>query len=239
MDIFAGYGSEDSASNQESETEPKEKSEGLNGLLGLYSDNDESDESSIPTPTTHSNERKIKMDLHDKNSKKKKLNIDAFLYETTENGSLSLPPAPPLSTEKMNPFDAMIYFSKDYMRDLPPVLSEQNNQNNSSIENQERLEKKLDDMFQNFYGDMQKTVGKVQAEKHSFASNLRSKKEFGNPQMFKSVVSHFDIDEYASNILEVEGSYCSKGKPWKKFEYVDRIVAGESQAALIANTSEN
>ena len=81
---------------------------------------------------------------------------------------------------------------------------------------------KLDRMYRNFYSSS--SFSSPSAEPRSFASHLRSQHEFGNPDLFPSVVKHCGIDPMGTNVRA--------RADWKPqdFEMVGRLVEAEERA---------
>eukprot|EP00978_Attheya_sp_CCMP212_P037692 scaffold180235_cov34-Attheya_sp.AAC.1 len=66
---------------------------------------------------------------------------------------------------------------------------------------------------------------------NNFATHLKSQKDFGNPHMFPSVISHFGIEAHGSNLdttIMVDNTF-------DDFEYANRLVAAEEQARIRAS----
>ena len=82
---------------------------------------------------------------------------------------------------------------------------------------------KLDRMYRNFYSSSSFSSSSS-AEPRSFASHLRSQHEFGNPDLFPSVVKHCGIDPMGTNVRA--------RADWKPqdFEMVGRLVEAEERA---------
>ena len=83
---------------------------------------------------------------------------------------------------------------------------------------------KLDRMYRNFYSSSSSSFSSPSAEPRSFASHLRSQHEFGNPDLFPSVVKHCGIDPMGTNVRA--------RADWKPqdFEMVGRLVEAEERA---------
>ena len=225
MDTFAAYQSDesDSTSSKSSSKALSNREGGKVGSLSLLNTYSDDENSSIEDKTDIEKESPIQRGI-----KKQKLDADYDNIKAGRNdvsGSKRLPSQAHFESESKDSFSALIHFSKDYTQLLPPLP-----QTPPDSEKYNRLTDKLEDMYQRFYP--KESPSSNQIEKESFASNLRSKKEFRNPHMFTSIVAHFGIYEHGSNIPYGEGcteiSHGEMKHSWKKFEYIDRLLAAET-----------
>ena len=140
-----------------------------------------------------------------------------------------------------NPFDALTLFTKDYISQK----TEQFQVQSQAIQQQEGdgqdksftntiLSTKLNNMYHNFYTD----GDNGNFSKTSFAKHLKSQKEFGNPHLFPSIISHFGIDPLGTNSIMAVSKNTSQGtastdtgkkEMFAKFEYVEKIMQKEEE----------
>jgi len=165
-------------------------------------------------------------DIKNPSSKRRRANIKDTIpepseevhegYQSTENQSachlsLYLPPPPIIDSNSIqhnttvySPYTSLILFDNDYLSEeiikyhknlLPPSSSQSMT---LKMEKQLHLEKKLDTLYNNFYGDTDRD--NPSRKQQSFANHLKQQREFQNPAMFQSIIQEFDIDPVGTNI---------------------------------------
>jgi hypothetical protein len=154
-----------------------------------------------------------------------------------------------------NAFDALILFPKDYInierQKQQPQKQQKECQNDGKKNKNEKsssnlLSAKLNSLYNNFYSNDNNING---AGSSSFAKHLKNQKEFGNPHLFPSIITHFGIDPLGSNCLNLDdtsietgketgtgkstatASYHShsRSKTFGRFEFVEKIVQKEEE----------
>lgn len=226
MDALGCYSSSD-----DSESKEEDGAEKLNVILAHYSEDDDENEiqKRLPLSTTQKDGHGI--NKWNEKSKIKKRRKFSDHIET------KLPP-PQLSNSNnersadimCNPFRELISMEKDYLQLLQPSTLHMTRNQTSEGKNDEKrefsLENKLNALYQQFYdnkgGNHNKTLP-------SFASHLKSQKEFGNPNMFPSVIEHFGINDMGSNLPT---AFFDQKKDFKRFEYIERIIAKEEEIRI-------
>jgi len=147
-------------------------------------------------------------------------------------------PPPTLLTDTTNqdPYHSLALFQKDYTTSLRHKLSQQlqiqsqtyETGGAASMENQQLIQtlERLHDQFQQKKpsngGDAHSAA--TPPTSSSFAAHLKSKREFGNPHLLKTVIDHFHIQPLESHV----------GNTFKEFEYVDRLISAEERARAAA-----
>ena len=237
MDALAGYGSSDSSgsSNQGEVGSNSGTKTGIHGLIGHYSDDSNDDElnkthtsggpdSEVVEKGEESGEtqQEINDGQVDGQPKKRRRRWDADMTTNNTINIESLLPAPTLSlsSSSTDPFQSMTLFDKDHTTGLRQKLAEQLQTQTQAqegklalTEKQQQLNKKLDQLYDKF-----------QQNKSSFAAHLKSSHEFGNPNLIKTVIDHFEINPLSSHV----------GNSFKGFETVDRLMAAEERARIVA-----
>lgn len=201
MDALGGYSdSDDDDSHKETPTNHI-----LGGLLANYSDEDDEYNS------------KCSKEVKDSSSPdKKRAKITGV--KNNVGPVTSLPPPTLLCDSFSTPFMSLFEFNKNYTKILPDTPSNYNtNESTTSTSSNE----KLNELYQSLTSS---------SESKSFASHLQSKKDFHNPHMFPSIISHFNIDARASNIRK--DIWDPHG--FQNFEYIDRLVISEEQSRMDA-----
>jgi len=150
----------------------------------------------------------------------------------------SLPP-PRLSSSLSGegadtPFDALILFPKDYVTPFTRKHVAMTSRQNRTTE-RPGLAKKLDNMYKKFYENDGEVINpnsksndnvSTTVERNSFGSHLKNQKEFGNPNLFPTIIQHFGIDPMGSNLPS--GLWDPKND-FEPFEYVERLVSREEE----------
>ena len=132
-----------------------------------------------------------------------------------------------------NAFDSLILFPKDYVSDHVIEKLRLDNQMEAGNDD-DALATKLNDMYTKFYPASSDESSKLKTSKgnitttssssSSFAKHLKEQKEFGNPHLFPSIISHFGINPMGTNVIEA-----NKNEQFAKFEYVENIVQKEEE----------
>jgi len=198
MDALAqGYGSDSSASSQDAPSS-NNKSTTI-GLLANYSDDSDDDGADAETPPQHedttnlvNNEKGIGSSTNESSTSTSQATKKRKLSETIAT-TCSLPSPRLKSSASDN--NTSLLFSKNYL---------QNKLHYKTTNNDPALISKLNQLHEN---------------KISFAQQLKSQKEFGNPHMFGSVIECFGIDPMESNL----------GAGFEGFEYIDRLLVKEEE----------
>jgi len=254
MDALAqGYGSDSSNSsststqNNDNDAATKKKPEAGGGSLTLlasaYSDgNDDGSEQSHDDVDIGNANTNANVSSDEPVTKRQKTNETQKIEKTEQQQRHDVFPTPRIANPdgSDNPYDALVLFPKNY------VTKYQSKQHQTSKQRL-GLATKLDHLYQQFYNnqDMKdlsqtttrnsKTVNPNTSKSNiSFAQQLKNQKEFGNPHLFPSIISHFGIDPRGSNLKKV----CCDVSSFSKFEYVERIVQKEEENRIrIANAS--
>ncbi len=218
MDALAqGYGSDSSSEDDSSQpaARPPAKPSTL-GLLANYSDDSDVDDASDKeqtkargqTPTTSIGHDKLSPQIEaaiDPPAKKQRLSNEIDNEEEQQGGLL--PPPQLLQSTTKHSINAPILFRKNYLEHKRKYTT--TNQNHELCE-------KLNQLRQN------QTSGLG-----SFAQQLKSQKEFGNPHMFTSIIKHFGIDPMETNIDAGGGG--GKKSGFEAFEFVERLLVKEEE----------
>ncbi|KAL7433648.1 hypothetical protein ACHAXH_007173 [Discostella pseudostelligera] len=146
-------------------------------------------------------------------------------------------PPPTLLTDTTNhdPYHSLTLFQKDYTTKLRHKLSQQLQTHSqqyktggaASMENQQLIQtlEHLHDRFQQKKpSDGSDAHSAATLSTSSFAAHLKSKREFGNPHLLKTIIDHFHIQPLESHV----------GNTFKNFEYVDRLISAEERARAAA-----
>jgi len=252
MDALAGYGSSDSSGSSNQEVGNSGTKTGISGLIGHYSDDSDVDEQNkVTTHTVHhapqpgvsggpisevvkkgvqnedaqevndGGEEKQQVDGQPK-KRQRRWDVDMTANNTINIDSLL--PAPTLLSSSTDPFQSMTLFDKDHTTELRKKLAEQLQTQTQaqegklgSTEKQQQLTKKLEQLYDKFQQNHQ-------PDGSSFAAHLKSSHEFGNPNLIKTVIDHFEIKPLESHV----------GNSFKGFETVDRLMAAEERARIVA-----
>lgn len=142
-----------------------------------------------------------------------------------------------------NAFEELIRFNKDYTAQLRPNLTAAAAAQaaGGSDKTNAKVSQQLDALHKTFYGTgaTATTSGTTDDESGrptSFALHLRHQHEFGNPNLFPSVVEQFGIVAGGSNLPnELWKASCE----FRDFESCDRLMAAEEQARFRAANSSN
>ena len=243
MDALAGYGSSDSSGSSNQEVGNSGTKTGISGLIGHYSD--DSDDDVQNKVTTHTaggpvsevvkkgvqngdaqevNDGGDEKQQVDGQPKKRQRRWDVDLTTNNTINMDSLLPAPTLLSSSTDPFQSMTLFDKDHTTELRKKLAEQLQTQTQaqegklgSTEKQQQLTKKLEQLYDKFQQNHQ-------PEGSSFAAQISSSHEFGNPNLIKTVIDHFEINPLSSHV----------GNSFKGFETVDRLMAAEERARIVA-----
>jgi len=141
---------------------------------------------------------------------------------TTARRRHGLLPPPPLLTSHGDCANALVSFDRDYLSDL---ISSNFTEDGGDATMRTALAEKLEEMRDQFlvYRPMNDSSSTNKHRDSELASNLKSKKEFGNPALFPSIVNHFGIDVSGSNICP---------EKFGRFEFVDRLLESEERARI-------
>jgi len=233
--------------NETNHTQNNIKSESITKLLSVCSDDDVKDKDES------TKERRIVLKETSTSKRKRRRrwdNAEAACDEETgvaEDRLLyqNALPLPRLSCSAKgqedgdNSFDALILFPKDYVtpfvRKYASLHSRTSKEKNGANCNEVRpeLATKLDLMYRKFYkpddivgGESNVNNGNADNEPKSFASHLKEQKEFGNPNLFPSIIQHFGIDPMGSNLPP---DLWDPKNDFEPFEFVERLVEKEQQ----------
>ena len=146
-------------------------------------------------------------------------------------------PPPTLLTDatKKDSYQSLILFHKDYTTSLRHKLSQQlqtqsqrhEREGETSTENQQ-LTKTLNQLYEQFQQRNPNEGGDIHSGPApptlSFAAHLKSKREFGNPHLLKTIIDYFRIQPLESHV----------GNVFMDFEYVDRLISAEERARASA-----
>jgi hypothetical protein len=243
MDALAGYGSGSDSDDQESKPLA---SGALSGLLAAYSydDDDNSSKGGAPSAsevsggdaslsTKQNDDRASSKDPPMKRQKRWDNPADAYHATTSAQSVTKVLPAPQQHTNEgdttNNSYQSMMLVNTDYTTHLSNTLSQQlQSQTSQTVkpsEKQQKLSKKLDQMYNTFQHQNQDNASSNNAPpQKSFAAHLKSQHEFGNPHLLTSVIEHFQINPLESNV----------GNSFKGFEYVERQVVAEEKSRVAA-----
>ena len=244
MDALAGYGSSDSSGSSNQEVGNSGTKTGISGLIGHYSDDSDVDEQNKVTthtaggPVSEVVKKGVQngdaQEINDGGGEKKQ-QVDGqpkkrqrrWDVDMTANNTInidSLLPAPTLLSSSTDPFQSMTLFDKDHTTELRKKLAEQlQTQTHAqegklgSTEKQQQLTKKLEQLYDKFQQNHQ-------PEGSSFAAQISASHEFGNPNLIRTVIDHFEINPLSSHV----------GNSFKGFETVDRLMAAEERARIVA-----
>ena len=169
---------------------------------------------------------------------------------TCNNGAQESPlPPPKLSSagsgtkgeaKASNAFEELIRFDKDYTVQLRAnITATAMAQTADGGKVNSEVSQKLDALYKNFYGAAagSETTDDESGRPTSFASHLRHQHEFGNPNLFPSVVEQFRIEAGGSNMSNQ--LWKASGGEFRDFESCDRLMAAEEQARFRAANSNN
>eukprot|EP00978_Attheya_sp_CCMP212_P028426 scaffold98053_cov34-Attheya_sp.AAC.2 len=236
MDALAGYGSDSSDASA-----PKKAP--LSGLLAHYSDDDDDDveePSSVPCGVP-SSELSTTKNKDSSNSSANNNNIHAnscspptkkqkmvpLLQQQQQQG---LPP-PRLTASSTTEPTSWIELRQDYTTKYRSAQVSES----SSLQQQEAAQEAqlewgptLQSLHDTFYASS--STSSTLLPTNNFATHLKSQKDFGNPHMFPSVISHFGIEAHGSNLdttIMVDA--------FDDFEYANRLVTAEEQARIRAS----
>ena len=223
MDALAqGYGTDSSegSTNHDASTL---------SLLANYSNESDASDTDKPTANTPKNQTTTNETSYDdhihlvKKPKLSKSNVDTVSDEEALSTSPGLPPPNLLSTVRQNsPSQARpILFAKNYLQHKLTYNSSSTRTSMSTDYNPNLVEK----------------LTRLAQNETSFANQLKSQTEFGNPHMFHSIIDHFGIDPMESNIYSAfNGSGHEKvpaesGKPkqFENFEFLERLLVKEEE----------
>lgn len=246
MDALAGYGSDSDNSDQAVVPSPvavgtSAAAGGISGLLGHYSGDDNSDkdmygisvkmgDQSIANGVEAIDE-KAHAALDGQSTKKRRKRWDAP-HEDGMVHSVIPPPALLNDTSNQDPYQSLALFHKDYTTSLRHKLSQQYQTQSQHHESEggaaasvgnPQLANTLEHLYDQFQRKNPNSEGTT-SPTSSFAAHLKSKHEFGNPHLLKTIIDHFHIQPLESHI----------GNKFKSFEYVDRLMSAEERARVAA-----
>jgi hypothetical protein len=203
------------------------------GLLANYSNESDASDADEPTATTPKNRTATNEPSHDhihlvKKPKLSKSNADTVGDEDAVSTCPGLPPPKLLSTvHKNSPSQAQpILFAKNYLQHKLTYNTSSTSTNSNS--NSDLIEK----------------LTRLAQNETSFAVQLKSQTEFGNPHIFHSIIDHFGIDPMESNIYselngnghgnqkvpsEKETFVSEKPKQFENFEFLERLLVKEEE----------
>lgn len=242
--LAQGYGSDSSnssTSSKEDDNDSNKNSDTLHLLASNYSD----DSNDGQKDGSNSNDNRSSNNSHSLTKKYLASNNlpSPPSKKQRQHDANTIPPPRISNPTTDNSFDALALFPKDYisqkmeqfqiqsqtMQDLGDDIKEEKTSNKII------LSTKLNNMYHKFYTD----GGNGNASKTSFAKHLKSQKEYGNPHLFPSIISHFGIDPLGTNSIMAGSKNTSNGiastpasgnKPmFAKFEYVEKIMQKEEE----------
>jgi hypothetical protein len=226
---------------------------GLSGLLGHYSGDDDSDEDmygiksnqtciegvkkgvqSIANGVEAIDEKAHEHAAFDGQSTKKRRKRWDAPHEDGMVHNVIPPPTLLNDTSNQDPYQSLALFHKDHTTSLRHKLSQQYQTQSQHHESEgggvatasvgnPQLANTLEhlyDQFQRKNPNSECTTSPTS----SFAAHLKSKHEFGNPHLLKTIIDHFHIQPLESHI----------GNKFKSFEYVDRLMSAEERARVAA-----
>lgn len=203
------------------------------GLLANYSnESDASDaDADEPTTITPKNQTATNEPSHDhihlvKKPKLSKSNADTVGNEDAVSTCPGLPPPKLLSTVHKNSSsqEQPILFAKNYL--------------------QHKLTYNTSSTSTNSNSDLVEKLTRLAQNETSFADQLKSQTEFGNPHMFHSIIDHFGIDPMENNVhsafhgnghgnqkvpAEKETYVSGKSKQFENFEFLERLLVKEEE----------
>ena len=139
-----------------------------------------------------------------------------------------------------NAFEELIRFDKDYTVQLRANMTATTMaQTAHGGKVNSEVSQKLDALYKKFYGvgAGSETTDDESGRPTSFASHLRHQHEFGNPNLFPSVVEQFRIEAGGSNLSNQ--LWKASGGEFRDFESCDRLMTAEEQARFRAANNSN
>jgi hypothetical protein len=247
MDALVGYGSSSDSSDNDSSDDNKPKSAApLSGLLANLSDASDDDDDAHATAAataaavdaTTENDGKNESNNNEPPKKKIRLGKDDNSVPNPQHDVL--PPPQVLASkntgqddyEDTDPFQSLILATNDYTVQLRQTVTNQLQSQTSQMlsQKQKRLADKLKLLHETFQQKddssmMQPTNSSSNnaTSSSSFASHLKSKQEFGNPHLLKTIIDHFQITP-----LDYSRQF------FKPFEFFDRLQVSEEKARIAA-----
>ena len=251
--LALGYGSDDDSSSNSTTSSTnnnnnnKETNNALDLLASNYSgDSDDIDDvdgnDNVDDLKRKQNHNDVVTEVLDEPNNHKKLKSNCDNDETI--GYVF--PVPRLCNPEIdNSFDGLVLFPKDYisheMNKVRNISShtEQGLQEESKNKVSSLLESKLDKMYHQFYSEKVDDNKGDEEASLSFAKHLKSQKEFGNPHLFPSIITHFGIDPLGSNCMMTHSASMmnngntstssSNKQVFAKFEYVEKLAQKEEE----------
>ena len=159
---------------------------------------------------------------------------DSNENEDTKASNISKEKSPPITSTSASPLHKKQRISQDnVINSLPsPTLlqanSNQNDQQRSMILfSKNYLESKTKYKQVNEDPSLIEKLHGLYSNDNSFAQQLKSQKEFGNPYLFPSAISHFGIEPIRSHASNLESSF-------QAFEYIERLLQKEEENRIRA-----
>lgn len=151
--------------------------------------------------------------------------MDNQKHETHITIPIKILPKPKLASDvdPTNTFDLLTRFDKDYLS--PRQASFLARTAGCPMPNA-TVAIKLDKMYHEFYGENDNDSSTCC---HSFASHLKRQKEFSNPNMFPSIIEHFQIKEWGSNI---PSTLWNAYTDFSSFEFIEKMKDKEEEARM-------
>ncbi len=247
MDALAGYGSDSDNSDPAAVPSPGENTAaGISSLLvlGHYS-GDDSDDDKSGSASNRVGLKGVKSGCQSSSNEAgdEKVNGQPTIKRrkrwdnANEDVHRAVLPPPTLLTDttKNDPYQSLILFHKDYTTSLRHTLSQQlqtqsqryDREGERCTENQQLINT-LNHLYEQFQQRDPTEGGDIHSVPTpptlSFAAHLKSKREFGNPHLLKTIIDHFHIQPLESHI----------GNKFAGFEYVDRLISVEERVRVSA-----